>query len=333
MTQLSQSNWFIWAASFLPGLGLILLGKKRLGLGAALLVFLLLALFWFIPNLFTWFIFGAAFISQMAYAVALATINSLVHSPAYRATARSYKLPERFADKKRIVAEVLSSFSQILGSDEQLRVAIVGHKHNSSRLMFAGVTEKHLVISSCSQAGNPSDSRRIPRNEVMWVSLQIDMARSLLTIETEGGEKISLDVPGKLNEQARSIVQEFPGTWSSAQTWDGLIEYHKQANRREVTLVYIGGVILMYLVIIISAEQRTTLSNLLVELVFPVVLFAFGWPGFVSLVRSYKKEPGQSSAISSAFFWGISTALCWIASIYLTYESANALVKALQALG
>ncbi len=333
MTRQSESNWFIWALSFFPGMGLVRLGKNRSGWGAATLVFLLLALFWFVPNLFTWFLLGATFIAQMAYAVALATRSALAHTSEAHTKERSGKLPERFADKKRIVDEVRASFSQILGSDEQLQAAIVGHKHDSSRLMFVGVTQQHLVIADCSAAGNPANARRIANDEIKWVNLYLGMARSSISIETEFGQKFGLDYPDKLNDQAKLILKEYPGTWTSNAAVDRLAEDQEKAEKREENwVVFVAlGFFILSAILMIRLETASFFTSM--ELSGGIFFFIAGWPRFFKLVRDYERDREGKYRVISAVLAGLQPALYWMFSIVFFGLGAIELIMSLRGLG
>jgi len=238
MAKLLRVNWFIWIVSFIPGLGLMLLGKRRLGLGIAVAIGLLLTIFWLVPTLTTWYIFGIAFIAQMAYAVGLSTSPVTGNKGVAPNSKLAHKLPDRFSDKKQIVGEVSKSLSTILVSDEHLLGAVIGQKQDSSQYLFIGVTQEYLILSECNDAGNPSNPKRIPKDDVQWISLQIGVRNLVLTIEKEDESKMVLYVPGKLQEQAKLILKEFPGTWENDNFVEGILTLQKDGNRSGAIIVY-----------------------------------------------------------------------------------------------
>jgi hypothetical protein len=213
MKNITQTNWLIWIISLVPGLGIMVLGKRRVGLSVALAIVLLLGFFWLVPNLITWFLFGIAFIAQMAYAVGLATIRATKVVKTLDSN-MAHPLPSRFSDKNQIAIEVQKSLSAILSTGEELSSAIIGLDQTSNHPMFIGVTQEHLILSECSQAGNPINPQRILKDDVSWVNLEIGERNLLLVVEYNREQKLTLHIPGKLRKQTVRIMDEFPGTWS-----------------------------------------------------------------------------------------------------------------------
>ena len=316
MTKIIQTNWFTGLVSIVPGLGIIILGKKRLGLGITLAVGLLLAIFWFLPNLITWFIFGIAFIAQMAYAVGLATIQTTKIEITPNSNL-AHPLPNKFNDKKSIVLEVKNSLSTILGSNEQLTTAIIGLKKDTSQFMFIGITQEHLILTQCSHAGNPSNPSRILKNDVSWVNLKIGGRNLFLTIEYENGKEIDLHILGKLREQAKLIVDEFPGTWSNENFIDGMSSLKKENNRLSANIIYIVCFAFFLAVLFLTDELEPTYKQLAIYLASSFAFFIMGWPQFISFVRRLKKEPGITTINAIASLSLLPILFLWWFSLYI----------------
>jgi len=332
MNKITQTNWFVGIVSIIPGLGIFLLGKKKLGLGIFFAVGILFAFFGLLPNLITWFIFGIAYIAQMAYGVGLATFRAtkIEITPNSNLT---HPLPKTFNDKKSIILEVKKSLSTILGSSEQLTTAIIGLKKGTSQFMFIGVTQEHLILSPCSHAGNPSDPSRILKDDVSWVSLKIGERNLLLTIEYENGKKVDLQVLGKLQEQAKLIVDEFPGTWSNEDFMEGMSSYKKESNRLGANIVYGLSVAFVMAVFFLTDGLEQTYKQMAIYLSVSLALFIVGWPQFISFVRRLKKEPGITSVNAIASLSMLSVLFFWAFTLYTTGVLSIAIVKYLQNAG
>ena len=332
MTKIIQTNWFAGLASIVPGLGIIILGKKRLGLGITLAVGLLLAIFLYLPNLITWFIFGIAFIAQMAYAVGLTTIQTTKIELTPNSNL-SHQLPSKFNDNKTIALEVEKSLSTILGSDEQLTTAIIGLKKDTTQFMFVGVTEEHLILSPCSHAGNPSNPSRILKDDVSWVNLKNGERNLFLTIEYENGKKIDLHLLGKLREQVKLIVDEFPGTSSNENFMDEMLSLKKENNRLSANIIYIACFVFMIAVVFLTDGLEQTYKQLVFYLSFSFIFFIMGWPQFITFVRRLKKEPGITSINAIASLSMLSILFLWWISLYTMGIFSIAIVKYLQNAG
>jgi hypothetical protein len=310
MKKFSQANWFIWIVSLVPGLGLIVLGKRRQGLYIILAICLFFAVFWLAPNLITWFIFGIAFIAQMAYAVGLATARATKITDTLDSNL-AYPIPSRFSDKKQIIAETRKSLSTILGTGEELKAAIIGLDQDTKQFIFVGVTQEHLILSQCSQAGNPTNPQRILIDDVSWVSLEVGERNLLLTIEYNNGKKLTLHILGKLQKQAVLIVDEFPGTWSSKSFIDGFTTLQKENNRLGANILYGVCIAIMIAAIFLTNNLPRPLNQNAFILIVSLMLFIMVWPQFIGLVRKLKKEPGNTvtnvlaslSAVTVLFFW------------------------------
>jgi len=332
MNKITQTNWFIGIVSTVPGLGISLLGKKKLGLGIFFAVGLLFTFFILLPNLITWCIFGIAYIAQMAYGVGLATFRSTKTEITPNSNL-AHPLPKKFSDKKSFVPEIKKALSLILGSSEQLTAVIIGLKKGTSQFMYIGVTEEHLIVSKCSHAGNPSDPSRISKDDVSWVNLKIGERNLLLTIEYENGKKLDLQVLGKLQEQAKLIVDEFPGTWSNEDFMDGISSYKKESNRLGANIVYGLSVALVIAVLFLTDGLEQTYKQMAIYLSVSLALFIMGWPQFISFVRRLKKEPGITSVNAIASLSMLSVLLFWAFTLYTTGILSIAIVKYLQNAG
>lgn len=330
--KITQTNWFVGIVSIIPGLGIYLLGRRKLGLGIFLAVGLLFALFGFLPNLITWFIFGIAYITQMAYGVGLVTFQTTKIELTPNSNL-AHPLPKKFNDKKSIVLEVQKSLSTILGNNERLTTAIIGLKKGTSQFMFVGVTEEHLILSSCSQAGNPVNPSRIVKDDVSWVSLKLGERNLFLTIEYQNGKKVDLQVLGKLQEQAKLIVDEFPGTWSNEDLMAGLASYKKESNRLGANIVYGGCIAFVIAVVFLTDGLKQTYKEMAIYLSVSLALFLMGWPQFISFVRRIKKEPGLTSVNAIASLSMLSVLFFWLFTLYTTGILSIAVVKYLQNAG
>jgi hypothetical protein len=328
MVKITQANWFIGITSLIPGLGIILLGKRRLGLYVTLAIGLFLIVFCLAPNLITWFIFGIAFIAQMAYAIGLATIRATKVETTIDSNL-AYPMPARFSDKKQIAAEVIKSLSEILGTDEVLKTAIIGMDQDTNHYMFVGVTQAYLILSQCSHAGNPSDPQRIAIGDVSWVNLEIGERNLLLTIEYDGGKKLILHILGKLNKQAVLIVDEFPGTWSSKSFLDGYKSVQKENNRFSAIIIYVTCIILFAAGAFLTDGLPKPFNQIVLFLITAVLLFIMSWPQFISIVRRLKKEPGITSTNVISFFPMIMVLFLWSFSLFTIGEIIIPIAQAL----
>jgi hypothetical protein len=312
MKKFSQANWFIWIVSLIPGIGLIVLGKRRLGLYITLAICLFFAVFWLAPTLITWFIFGIAFIAQMAYAVGLATVRATKKVDTLDSNL-AYPIPSRFSDKKQIIAETRKSLSTILDTGEELKAAIIGLDQDTKQFIFVGVTQEHLILSQCSQAGNPTNPQRILIDDVSWVSLEVGERNILLTIEYNNEKKLTLHILGKLHKQAVLIVDEFPGTWSSKSFVDGFKSLQKENNRLGANIIYGVCIAIMIAAIFVTTDLPKPLNLNVYILIVSLLFFIMGWPQFIGLVRKLKKEPGITatnvlaslSVVKILFFWSV----------------------------
>lgn len=332
MKKITQTNWFVGMVSIIPGLGIFLLGKRRIGLGVFFAVGVLFALFGMLPNLLTWFIFGLAYVAQIAYAVGLATILA-TKSEVTPNSNLAQPLPNRFKDKKSIASEVKNSLSTILGSDEQLMTAIVGLEKGTTQFDFIGVTQEHLIISQCSNAGNPSNPKRILKDDVSWVNLKIGERNLLLTIEYENDRKVDLHILGKLREQTKLIVDEFPGTWSNENFMDGLTTYKKENNRLGTNIFYGACIAFMFAVLFLTDGLEQTYKQMAIYLSTSFALFMMSWPQFINFVRRLKKEPGITSVNAIASFSMLSILFLWLFALFVAGTFSIALVQFLQNAG
>ena len=332
MNKMTQTNWFVGTVSVIPGLGIFLLGRKRMGLGIFFAVGLLFAIFGVFPNFVTWFIFGLAYVAQIAYAVGHATIQT-TRTEITPNSNLSHPLPDRFRDKKSIASEVKKSLSTILGSDEHLMTAIVGLEKGTSQFLLIGVTQDHLVISQCSNTGNPSNPKRILKDDVSWVNLKIGERNLLLTIEYENDQKIDLHILGKLREQSKLIVDEFPGTWSNEKFMEGVSSYKKESNRLGTNIFYVACIVFMFVMIFLTDGLEQTHKQMAIYLTASFVFFMMGWPQFIIFVRRLKREPGITSANAIASLSMLSVLLFWLFALFMACTFSIAFVQFLQNAG
>ncbi len=332
MTKNTQSNWLIGIVSIIPGLGIFLLGKRRVGLGVFFTIGLPFALFVFWPNLITWFIFGIAYVAQMAYAVGLATIRATKTKITPNSNLAN-SLPNKFKDKKSIESEVQKSLSTILGNDERVIATIVGLEKGTTQFVFIGVTQEHLIISQCSNAGNPSNPKRILKDDVSWVNLEIGERNLRLTIEYGNEKKVDLHVLGKFREQAKLILDEFPGTWSKDNFMDGLSAYKKESNRLGANIVYAACIVFVFAMLFLTDGLEQTYKQLALYLSISFALFMMGWPQFINFVRRLKREPGITSVNVIASLSMLSVLFLWSLSLFIAGTFSIAIVKYMQNAG
>lgn len=325
--------------SFVPGLGIVILGKRNLGLSVTLVVTLLFALFWFVPTMITWFIFGIAVIAQMAFAVGLTTIRNTASTISVDSKL-AHPLPAKFSDKKQIAPEVMISLSSILRSGEQLKTAIVGLQQDSSQFMFVGVTQEYLVLAQCNQSGNPSDLYHILNDDVTWVSLRIAKHILFLTIKYESGKILTLHVPATLKKQARLIVNEFPGTWSeeipgrwSNEPTEGFWSILKERYFSSEIIFAVLGIAILFGLMYLTTDLEQPYKAIVLQLAGSMLFFLTGWPQFVSLARQFKKEPGITFDNVFASFYILAILFIWSFSLYLAGMGTIVLVKFIQNTG
>jgi hypothetical protein len=311
MQKIMGQNWFIWLASLIPGLGIALLGKRKLGLGVGLGICVLFAIFWFVPHMVTWFIFGIAFIAQMAYAVALATIRTTKSEVTLNSNL-AHPLPARFSDPKQIAAEVKKALTPLLSSGERLTTAIIGLQTGTSQYMLVGVTQEHLIIATCSPAGNPTDVQYIEKADVTWVSLLMGMRNLFFEIKYAEDKVLTLHVSGKLRTQAKLIVDEYPGTWSEDTSQFDISSLQKEQLRPNTIIVGVICIVLVFAVLFLSIGLKKTDQLIVVELAFSAGLFVFVWPYFINFVRRLKKDPVITSTNMVASIYMLGVIIAWI---------------------
>ncbi len=314
---------------------MILVGEKTLGLSTMLIVFLLLVIFWLFPSLVTWYIVGVIYIAQMAYAVAKATIHKTKET--YREITPNsnlaQKLPEKFSDKKQLAKQVYQSLSTIVNNDDHLIAAVVGLKLNTSRFIFVGATNNHLILADCNQSGNPVKPRLIQNGHVEWLDIKLGERNLILTIEEESGKIIPLHIPGKLREQAKALLENVPGTWATENPIEDLVSLHTQEFRSGAVIVYGISFIIFIIAMLQTDNMQQPYQRIAEDLIWLILLFVFGWPPFVYLVRRFVKEPGITSVNVFASFSGIGIASLWLMTIHFTGVIVVALVKYIQSLG
>ena len=111
-----QNNW-VWLVSFLPGIGILLLGKQLIGASIFLVTCFLIGIFLVFPNMLTWFLFGIVFIAQMAYAIGLSTVQQKNNSEGYSKPNSNNDLAENNIGKSRTEDTLLSDFVSLYKDD------------------------------------------------------------------------------------------------------------------------------------------------------------------------------------------------------------------------
>jgi hypothetical protein len=268
----------------------------------------------------------------MAYAVALATIRATKTEITPNSNL-AHPLPNKFRDNRSIATEVKKSLSAILGSDEELITAIVGLEKGTAQFIFIGVTQEHLIMSPCSNAGNPSNPKRILKDDVSWVNLKIGERNLLLTIEYENDKKVDLHILGKLREHARLIVDEFPGAWSNENIVDELSSFRNESNRLRANIIYTVCIVFIVAVSFLTNGLEQPYKQMAIYLAISLAFFIMGWPQFISLVQRLKNEPGITTTNAIASFSALSTLLLWWFSLYTMGVFLIAVVKYLQNVG
>jgi hypothetical protein len=293
MEDYADRIWFVGVLSLIPGAGMIAIGKKELGLMTLLGVSALFLIFLFQPNLFTWFLFVLAFLAQMAYAIATVTWRT---TPLDEATQvqQALPLPKQFQNH-----EVYEALEEMLEWDEELESAVVGPCMETKRLMFSGITEKHLVLASCSTRGKAEDVQRVGREAVRWVKWHEGGQSQQLSIDLESGERYTLLVSKALKIEAELIFEAFPGTKSEEDIWSKFSEgYMSPKNvvwklHLPFILVLVGGYATLsyFRSIGVDPEALELMGGLLLGAA-GVWIFLLSWVFFAGTVQLLKKEPG-----------------------------------------
>jgi hypothetical protein len=313
MQKIMGQNWFIWLASLIPGLGIALLGKRKLGLGVGLVICVLFAIFWFVPHIVTWFIFGIAFIAQMTYAVAVVTIRATKSEISLKSHLLN-PLPASFS-QKHIEDQALNALAPLLSGDQELTTAIAGLQKDTSQHRLVGLTQDHLILAACSPDGSPTEAHFILRADVTGINLLIGGQNMLLTIKYGDEKVVTLYVLKKLRQPAILIVEELSGKWMDDVNLGEAFTYIKELFR--------PGTIIVFLICLVLALAMTEPPAGLTEadqkawgnICFSLGLYIASWPYIIIFIRWVKKDRGLSSVNAFIAFFIVGIILLWVQTL------------------
>jgi hypothetical protein len=333
MADYADRIWFVGVLSLIPGAGMMAVGKKELGLMTLLGVCALFLIFLFQPNLFTWFLFVLAFLAQMAYAIAVVTWRT---TPLDEATQiqQALPLPKRFQNRRTMGDEVYEALEKVLERDEELESAVVGPCIETKRLMFAGITETHLLLASCSARGKAQDVQRIGREAVRWVVWHKGGQFQQLSIDLESGERYTLLVSIALNIEAGLIFEAFPGTQSEKDIRTTFTQGHifLKSVMWKLTLPFVLVTIAYFALMAyfrsigMGSAAIEVVSNFMIG-AFGVWLFLISWLLFAETVHFVKKEPGISFVSVILWIRFLRVLAMWFWLFYALWISVIPLLK------
>lgn len=210
-----RSNIGVAVASFIPGLGFILLGQVRRGVlfGAGFLALISMSLITPWPLIIQlscmlafllWagqIIFAVQTAQRMArfdHGLTSAPKPSLPHAPPPAGASRFEKIQHQARETVRNQLE----------PDEQLQHALMGHSSASlvshvvigplewlqSHQYYLGLTQKNLIFIERDPFGKPAEIRRAPMEQVNSVEMKSGRIQDQLILRLGGREQIKLTV-------------------------------------------------------------------------------------------------------------------------------------------
>jgi hypothetical protein len=333
MEDYADRIWLVGGLSLIPGAGMMIIGKKELGLMTLLGVSALFLIFLFQPNLLTWFLFVLAFLAQMAYAIAVVTWRT---TPLDEEThiQQSLPLPKRFQNKRTMGDEVYEALENVLERDEELESAVVGACMEKKQLMFAGITEHQLLLANCSASGKAQGIQRVGREDVRWVVWHKGGRYQRLSIDLESGERYTLLVSKALNIEAGLIFEAFPGTQSEEDIQSKFTGGHIPRKNLGWKLNLPFFLVLIACFALMAYFRSIGMGSAAIEEVAKFMMgavivwvFLISWVFFAGTVQQLKKEPGLSFV--NVILWSrfLRVLVLWGGAFYLVGISVIRMVK------